>query len=436
MTPRRRNTGQAVEYLRRSIERDKSADRDRGSAQRASNAAEAERDGATISRTFDGDWGISGGRGARAKRTAMAELIEAVRAGQVSTIYCRTADRLARDVELGMTLWNACADAGTIIAAGSQRFDPRSPGFLTHWSILLAQAQETLEAITTVNQGTQDWLGDHATTCPKPGRPHLGRCHEVGGTDETHCEFAHEQGRKAYGRRPGEDAAAVVAAVREAESLLGGARRLNEAGVPAWAGGVWCVRSVRRIIVREAPELIPLNPRRGARTVGRHILSGLLTCPCGRTLTSQPTAWGVSYLCSRGLADPNHDRPYQVAESKLIEWTKREAARWRIPATQEQADKPDHGILDRRRRLVRAYADGMPDEEYAERMAALAADEAAHERKTRIIRLPKSIDFEQPATANAILRNLWDHVALDAAMRPVRAAWMIDDDELGPEQEH
>ncbi len=68
----------------------------------------------------------------------MAELVEAIRAGQISTVYCHTTDRLARDVEFGMTLWNACADAGTILRPGSQRFDPREPGYLINGGAAVA----------------------------------------------------------------------------------------------------------------------------------------------------------------------------------------------------------------------------------------------------------------------------------------------------------
>ena len=78
-----KNRGEAVEYLRRSVERDKGADKDRGAGQRAANAAQAARDGVAITRTFDGDWGTSGGRGKREQRAAMADLIDAIRAGEV-----------------------------------------------------------------------------------------------------------------------------------------------------------------------------------------------------------------------------------------------------------------------------------------------------------------------------------------------------------------
>jgi hypothetical protein len=368
MMIRPENHGQAVEYLRRSVERDKSADKDKGAGQRAANAQQAERDGVTIARTFDGDWGTGGGRGHRSQRHAMAELIEAIRAGDVSRVYCHTTDRLARDVEYGMALWNACKDAGAILRPGSQTFDPREPGYLTLWTVLLAQAEEDLDRMTSKTQDTTDFLKAHALTCALPGRPHRARCHMVGCTDTTHCKYAHKTGRIDYGAdpsHPGENVAAVLAAFDKAGSFLGTTKLLTAARVPTRLGAAnWDVRTVGRIVRRARPEMphppseCPNRPksgparaawtadqcphthpaRQGARARSTRALSGLLRCggiidgrTCGQIMSSTPRPGkrSAAYLCRIGHSNAGHSRPYVISSARLMPAIVAEAARLR-----------------------------------------------------------------------------------------------------------
>ena len=460
------NVGQAVEYLRRSVERDKSADKDRGAGQRAANAEQATRDGVTIARTFDGDWGTSGGRGHRGERHAMADLIEAVRAGEVSVIYCHTTDRLARDVEYGMTLWNACKDAGTILRPGSQRFDPREPGYLTLWSVLLSQAEEDLDRITRKNVDVQDFGRDHAATCPLPGRPHVGRCHLVGCVDTTHCKYAHKHGRRKYGddpARPEESVAAVLAAFETAGSFLGACKLLNEQGVPTRTRGKdgWNVLTVSRIVRRALP--VPPLGRQGTRA-GRstRLFSGLLTCHCDSPMSSMPRPGGrsVGYYCRaahnnlrRGvpLADRSapHPRPYVVSERFIRPWVMAEMAKSYTPTAVTYKD--DLGAMAKRmaeldakrERIVDMYADGTlkTKPERDKRLAVIEVDRArlaASVTTGRRVRTIRNVPFDwsrDPGMVNADLRDLWDHIVLGADLRPVRIAWRPTEDygEEGPQ---
>jgi hypothetical protein len=438
------NVGQAVEYLRRSVERDKSADKDRGAGQRAANAEQAARDGVQIARTFDGDWGTSGGRGHRGERHAMADLIEAVRAGEVSAIYCHTTDRLARDVEYGMTLWNVCKDAGTIIRPGSQRFDPREPGYLTLWSVLLSQAEEDLDRITRKNVDVQDFGRDHAATCPLPGRPHVGRCHLVGCTDKTHCQYAHKHGRRKYGEDPGrpeESVAAVLAAFEAAGSFLGACKVLNAQGLPTRTGAKdgWNVLTVSRIVRRALP--VPPAGRQGTRA-GRQtrLFSGLLRCHCDSPMSSMPRPDGraVGYYCRAAHNNTAHPRPYVVSERFIRPWAEAIIAESYRRNASTLRDEADPGALAertaeldaKRERVVDMYADGtLTKPERNKRLTAIEDDRArlakmvTTGRRVRTFRIAPFDWARDPGVVNADLRDLWQRVELGADLRPVRAVW-------------
>ena len=438
------NVGVAAQYLRRSVERDRSADLDRGAGQKAANAAQAMHDGVTIARTFDADWGVSAGRGKREQRHAMADLIVAIRAGEISTIYVYTTDRLARDVEYGMTLWNACKDAGTIIRPGSQRFDPREPGYLTLWSVLLSQAEEDLDRITKKNIDTQDFGRDHAATCTLPGRPHIGRCHLTGCTDTSHCKYRHKLGRPTYGTDPGrphESIPAVVAAFREAGSFLGACKLLNSRHVPTRLGRKegWNVRTVSSIVRRAmiAPPSRGIGVRAGRCT---RLFSGLLRCPsCGSAMSSMPRPGGrqVAYYCRLAPGDTSHPRPYVVSEAKLRPWANAEIAeKWRVPAHTYNAPDPqalaarEAEIDARRARIVDAYVDGtMSKAERSKRLVAIEAERKkliTNERTGRTVRTFRNRPFDwsrDPGLVNADLRDLWEYIELGSDLRPVRAVW-------------
>lgn len=438
-----RQTGQAVEYLRRSVERDKAADQDRGAGQRSANRAQAAAIGTTIERTFDADWGTSGGREKRDKRVAMAELIDAVRAGEVSWVFCHTIDRLARDVEYGMTLWNACKDAGTLIRAGSQTFDPREPGYLTLWTVILAQAEEDRDRMARKNSDVSSWRAEHIRTCDKAGRPHEGRCHLVG-CDRSHCQYSHRIGHPDYGGRPGEDLEAVVQAFRDAGSVLGAAKLLNGRGVPTRQGRSWSTTSVRDILVRAGA--MPHRGRQGAKAAAPFILYRLLRCHCGATMTGSRYRNGsdpayTTYRCITGRTTASHTRQ-SISERRLLPWVMAEAGRFeqvqreRLATFEAEVARDDakrDALEARRLRLLDQYEAGdISRERYRDRLAAIADELAQVETVATVVDVPPIDWAGDPKAINALLRTLWDHVQLDADLRPVEAAWKLPPDWIAP----
>lgn len=432
------NAGSPVEYLRRSVERDKQvADKDKGAQQRADNAAQASRDGGIIARTFDGDWGISGGRDKRDKREAMKDLIAAIKRGEVSAIYVHTTDRLARDVEYGMTLWNACKDAGTLIRPGAQRFDPRAPGMLQWWVNILAQAEEDLDRMTRKTQDVQDWLGDHADTCKLPGRPHRGRCHLIGCLDTTHCKYAHRRGRRRYGELPGESVAKVLETFDAIGSFLGTAKALTKEHWPTREGGDWDVKTVSTIVRRARPAM-PKRLRQGVRAKSTRLFSGLLTCPCGATMSSMPRPGGrqIGYYCPAAHRNTEHSRPYVVSEAKIRPWAEAQVLTLRTldPAgfgpAPEDADKLTKrlAIIDARVVRVRDMFEHSEIDrpELVRRLALIERERATLDTtaKLRTIRIVGLIDWtDEPGAVNAKLRTLWQHVILGRDLLPRRAVW-------------
>jgi hypothetical protein len=438
------NDGTAVQYLRRSVERDKAADRDRGAGQRHANAAQAAVDGRTITRTYDGDWGTSGGRGHRAERHAMAALIADVQAGRVGTIYAHTADRLARDVEYGTTLWNACRDHGVVIRAGSQTFTPGQAAQLTVWAVLMAQAQEDLERMTDKVGDTQDFLSDHAKTCRLPDRPHLRQCHEIGCTKSVdgdllpedapvpegiHCKWSHRVGQLVYGHslRPDDDPERVVQTWREEGSYHAAARRLVAEGFPNRHAGMWTPAAVRRVITRQVPAMAKPRGRGKAASASDRPLTGILRCHCGATMgqTTTHTAKNPAiarYRCPVGALDATHGQ-YVVSERFLMDAVKAEAAKLRLPRSVEQTVQKATGdaarLQTKRQRLTAAWVDlGIDDDEYQTRLAAIDAELAKTEAVAQVLAVPGEVPWDAtPATVNEALRAMWSAIHLGPDMR-------------------
>jgi DNA invertase Pin-like site-specific DNA recombinase len=71
-----------------------------------------------------GDWGKSAAREHTEKRLDFLDIVKMVEAGEVSTIYAYSADRLARSVQWAARLLDACEDAGTTIVTSDGRYAP------------------------------------------------------------------------------------------------------------------------------------------------------------------------------------------------------------------------------------------------------------------------------------------------------------------------
>jgi DNA invertase Pin-like site-specific DNA recombinase len=371
---------------------------------------------------MDADWGRSGaGYGASDKtseRTDFLRLITAVEAGEVTAIYVYDLDRLARSVEWSERLANACERAGTVIYDRRYRYAPADD-----------RDRRDLRREAETNE-------DYSRKASSKRRA----------TVTLQRERGVRLGQAPYGTRDGEDVAAVVAAFKAAGTYHGAARELTRLGVKSRRGHLpngragtgdggtadrgsmqgWSASTVKRIVMREAPELVPVDTTgtRGKRATQRWRFSRLLICPHdGSTLTTIPhKGRAPSYACRIGHRSPagEHPRPWVIAESYVLPWAKDQMARrMSISAEAIDADGVEQSLTElagKRERVIEMYAEGIIDKAARDkRLAALDGQRNDLDAlKRRIVTYQHGIDWDaEPGEVNARLREWWAHVELE-----------------------
>jgi hypothetical protein len=119
-----------------------------------------------------------------------------------------------------------------------------------------------------------------------------------------------------------------------------------------------------------------------------------------------------------------------VAEPKLLAWIMAEASRLAIPADvvlTEDTDGTGQALRGKRARILDNYVDGLFDKAERDRRLTEVDDELESlDRLARALDVPRVVDWSwEPAEVNGVLRALWTHVQLDAALRPVAAEWAV-----------
>lgn len=384
----------------------------------------------------DQDWGKSASTDKTDTRLAFMQLLEDVEAGRVSALYAYSTDRLARSVEWAAKLLNYCRRARVPIVTSEGRFDPDN-----HMTDQLFYFQ----AMQNEGYSRQASQKRRATVAIQKARGDV-------------------LGQKPYGMLPGENAQVVVDAFREAGSYHGAVRLLIERGVLSRRGHLgqtWQASTVRRILQREAPELVPVRPAMGSRTVATQRFSRLLVCPHdGAILTTMPRRdASPAYLCRAGHRSPRgrHPSPWSVAETRILPWAKEEAAKvQRLDVTwDEEAREASEAAIDRvnakRTRWLEMYAEGEIDKaERDRRLAAIEKERADLEsiRRIKSFTLRQGIDWTAPpGVINARLRELWRSIRLAYVLPggedptekpklvPVEAEWIITPEELAAQDE-
>lgn len=357
------------------------------------------------------DWGKSGRAERQHLRSGFARLEKMVNAGEASAIYSYSASRLARSLEALARLAKVCETADVPIRCA----DGYSPDVTTSTgrmvlgilgSVYAWQAEWTQERANEVS-AVRRIRGDHMGPAPYGFRV-------VGGQLVDN---------------PDEHLGDVLDAFRETRSYQGAARLLTTRGVRPRRGKHWAASAVRDMLRRQAPELIPATMTKGRRP-GQHFrLSGLLRCPCGALLTGRHFRGKyVSYECRRAREDPYHPRPACISELKIMDWIQSEARRLRMPSSVAmEGGDAGHALLeDRRRRVIDNYEDGLIDKVERDRKLTAIGDQLSRLSAGEIIATIPRIDWAwSPEVLNSSLRALWDHVELDADLRPARAVWTV-----------
>ena len=240
------------------------------------------------------DWGKSGRASRQAERTAFAELEEMVANGQATALYSYSLSRLARSIEVLDRLAHLCAEKGVPIRCA----DGYSPDVST------ATGRMVLGILGSVHQWSAEWTAERAAEGMAIRR---ARGEHIG---PAPFGFSTTNGKLL--ERETEDPTAIVAAYAKTRNFQAAARLLDAEGIPTREGRPWEPSSIRGIIRRVAPELLPLrsNAHR-PRQLPAFRLSGLLRCRCGATLSPKGYPTGrVEYGCKRAWrSGPTDDRP-------------------------------------------------------------------------------------------------------------------------------
>lgn len=429
-----------VAYIRRSISRVGDA----GDVSREFQTEEVRRlagdDGSRLV-VIDQDWGVSAAREKTHRRLAFLAMLASIERGEVSTVYAYSTDRLARSVRWAAQLLDACEDAGAAVVTREGRFAPGDSAARMTFSVLAMANENAVRGMSDKARSTarvRDDRGDAMGALPYGYR--RARAGEAGMTTEEHPDPQ----RIVLVPDPAEPLAPILDAwERSGHSPRRAARILNdEAHIPTKHGGVWDRKSILRLIAREAPGRLPMPAPSGRRgdPPTPALFAKLLACHCGRTMTPNRhvekrranVTESVSYYCARGHVErSSHPRVY-VAESIILEWAKREAARLEIPAERVTDEADDAAVREnlraKRERWIDQYGEGLIDR--AKRDAKLAEIDAALARLTaRSVSHdlpPEPIDWTWPTERlSSVLRALWRRIELGPDLRPIRSEWVV-----------
>lgn len=395
----------AIGYVRQSARRDQDVALS-PEQQREEILRLAERDGIVPENlTIIEDLGRSGGRGKEHRRKGYQQVLGDVEAGTVGAVYAKALSRLGRSTQELHRFADLCNKHGVkIVTSKEGTLDPGTPtGKLTFGVFALFAEFERDLRVEAAYENNAARLSRGDTL-----------------------------GRSPYGSKEGENPAAVMDAYRATGSLMAAARQLNDSGLRAPLGGLWHGRTIRKVIERYEPSLLPRQVTRGVKPASPFLLFRLLRCPCGQTLTASRDVKRsgntvINYRCHRASIVAGHTRPARVSESRVLPWIQREAALLTTPNAvrlAEQNEEKRAELNARRESLGWAVADRLLDREVARKRAEAIDEElAALADQERVVIVPK-INWSGPTPElHRALSALWEYIELDGAMRPLRAEW-------------
>jgi hypothetical protein len=251
----------------------------------------------------------------------------------------------------------------------------------------------------------------------------------------------HERVRIDEERDPDVDIEPLRQALLDAgeSGVMGAVRLLNEQGVRAPRGKIWYQSAYRRALNYHFPGLITETARSRPNRKSSMLLTGLLKCHCGQTLT--PNQARGQFYCYRSRMDPEGHagrrrgkgrRKGSVKEALLLPWVREEAARMRIPYEQvrlaAERDTERDKLHDRLEKLSRQHEMGvLTDEQLSERVADIRVGLDRLEAAAAAVLVMPDIDWEGWSTEaiNRNLRGQFEYIQLDDKLRPVRAKWTM-----------
>jgi DNA invertase Pin-like site-specific DNA recombinase len=401
-----------VGYLRRSSADEGNPGDVSREAQEAAIRDLAHRDGHNGDLRLFEDWGRSADEAKLSRRVAFLALLSAIERGEVSAVYAYALDRLYRSSKTFWRLTDAARAHDVRIVTQREGVlggdgSPMATAFAEITAVFASLELNTVKARNATALAARRARGD-VMAAP------YGK------------KLAKVDGRVALVDNPEKPLAPLLDAYTKAGTVLGACKLLDAAGVVRPRhGGVWQPASLSAILARAG-----VLPSRGHRKhfSSQALLAGLLRCHCGRSLTPDTTTRG--YYCANGkrIGSPIHGKTW-VSESTLMPFVRDEMAHLDLPDAYTAAESHEAertALLERRRRLGRAYADGLwTDDDYQAELRAIARALDDLGDVESVVAIPP-IDWDAPvADVNEALRAILARIELDANMHPLPPVWRV-----------
>jgi DNA invertase Pin-like site-specific DNA recombinase len=362
------------------------------------------------------DWGISG---RKANRPEYVKLKADITAGKIGSVCAYSLSRLGRNARELLSFIELAQAHDVPVRTSVESIDTSTAMGRAMLTVMAAFAQLEVEQgmeRSAAAREARKIRHDEAGLVMPPSIAPYGYKHVT--TD----------GITRVERDESEPIEPLIAAYREAGSVLGACRLLEAQGVPAPRGGKrWATSALTRIIEREAPELLPAKSPAGRRYPASSMFAQLLRCPfCGRMLT--PNAARRQYYCASGARERATHPRYAVREADVLDFLMAQSERLNVPAEQaalEGIEARQDAITARLDRAHELFIAGDIDRDrYATEKARAQADMDALAGTSSLADIAPDVQWTKPPeTINAVLRGMWDYVELDSDLRPVRVQW-------------
>ena len=296
----------ALGYVRKSVMSDDSKSLSPAVQEERVRALAASRGDHDIEVLMDLD--VSGAK--VAERPSYLRVVEAIESGEAHAVYAYDLSRLHRNTKEALRFFEIAEANRVPVTLVEGNIDTRGP---------------TGTLMLTILAAMNAWTSQSTSAKIKAS---MAMKRANGGA----------LGGRAYGTRDGEDAAAVVDALRSTDSLLRAARFLNASGLPTRnrASRGWSPSAVRSVVRRVAPELLRDPATRGIRGSSggerKHRFARLLRCGvCGALLTpSVDRGVSVRYYCHNASVTPHGRKTVTetavtkviVAEVEHLDWAR------------------------------------------------------------------------------------------------------------------
>ena len=393
----------------------------------------ARRDGYNGELRILADWDRSADDTKEGRRTGYLSMLAAIDRGECDVVYAASLDRLYRSMRTFVRLTDAAKANGTRIVTLREGVlggdgSPMAQAFAEITAVFSGLELRTTKARAAGAMAERRKRGDY-----------------IGRAGYGFRLARNEAGAIVPVPDPDRPLEPILEAVRETGgNVLAACKLLNARGVPVPQGpsaerrlngsGHWHPWPLRKIVERNAPELISLKGPSGRRTPTNALFAQLLVCHCGHVLTPEKAEAGrwrrAAYRCTVGnrIGRLAHG-PLFVTEAALLPWIRDEIAHLDLGidavelATGNAAERVR--LAGRRERFAEMYGNGDVTRERFEEVKAEVAAELDKLGATEAVVAVPPVDWERWSAPdlNAYMRAILASVELGADMRPTGAPW-------------